>query len=154
MLKRNATAAILFAAVLLVMTAGAAHAAGGETSGLGKTKLNASFGFNIQADLSGNAQYGGTLTIHCNDFTNYHDGMSKNGLWKKSWANSDTCFDQDGVQYHGHFEFVDRGEGINDPEDRACIIFKLFPSEPGPDDQVIFDCFKTIKNGNVQILPN
>lgn len=153
MVKRTTIAAIFLAAVLVV-TAGSAYAAGGQTSGLGQTKLNASFGFNIQADLSGSASYGGTLRIHCNDFTSYRDGLSTNGLWKKSWANSNTCYDQDGVRYQGHFEFVDRGEGANELEDRACIIFKLYPSEPGPDDQVIFDCFKKIKNGNVQILPN
>ncbi len=153
MVKRTTIAAIFLAAVLVV-TAGSAYAAGGQTSGLGKTKLNASFGFNIQADLSGSAQYGGTLAIHCNDYTSYRDGMSPNGLWKKSWANSDTCFDGDGTRYIGHFEFVDRGEGANDPEDRACIIFKLHPAEPGPEDRVIFDCFNVIKNGNVQILPN
>ena len=157
MFKRMAIAGALMAS-LLAVTAGAAQAGvgSGQTSGIGKTRQGASFGINAKADLTGNAEYRHpTLQIHCNDFVSYRQGVSSDGRgFLKSWVNSDTCYDKDGNRYWAHFEFVDRGEGANALPDRACIIVKHYGSEAGKDDRLIFDCANSIKNGNVQILPN
>ena len=157
MFKRMAIAGALMASVLAV-TAGAAQAGvgSGQTSGIGKTRQNATFGLNAKADLTGEAEYSHpTLEIHCKSYVSYRQGLSADGRgFLKSWVNSDDCYDNDGNRYWAHFEFVDRGEGTNDLMDRACIIVKTFGAETGPGDRLIFDCASNIKNGNVQILPN
>ena len=127
-----------------------------QTNGTGKTNEGATIGYNVQEDLSGNLQYdNGTYKLHCNDYTKYKDAIidaTPGSQVYKSWANSNTCFAQEGgvdpvgTRYYVHIEFVDKGEPGT--TDRICFVLKYYPGSTSP--VLERDC-GVIQNGNVQI---
>jgi hypothetical protein len=128
--------------------AGVASPPGGQTNGSGKLNSGGTFGFNAQADLSGQIEYhspDGTLNVHCDGLHGYFAKVNKKG-YPDSTFGSFNCTDPGGQStYRVWVDAQDRGEGANAPQDTVRI--KVFDSNGN----LLVEERGPVENGNVQI---
>jgi hypothetical protein len=121
---------------------------GGQTNGSGQLNSGGTFGFNAQADLSGQIEYhspDGTLNVHCDGLHGYFDKVNKKGFLDSTFG-SFTCTDPGGQNtFRVWVDAQDRGEGANAPQDTVRI--KVFDSSGN----LLIEERGPIQNGNVQI---